>query len=164
MTRANFEIITGHFHPRKSYFQGNSSCYPSYMLEFVVKACVSSFSTNAGAPKNFYPEIDSSALSELIKDCGLTLGQVGNPSYFYKLDFFNRIVTVYDTASRWVNAPVDWEAKGWGGVYKGNNGRMGYSSIIKGKVLFTSEFKNLVDSKGKIKKLNFDNDIISIVK
>ena len=143
MTRANFLIVT---RSGKYKMQGNSSCYPSHMMASVLTFATSTASDNSGAINGFYDEPDSLALSEFIQNCGLTLGYVGNPNYYYEIDFVNQVVKVFGTKSRWINAPEDWEAKGWRGLYKGENGRMGYKDHwIKGKCIYQKSLKDLVE-------------------
>jgi len=142
MTRANIIIIDGTFAPRTTKFQSNSSAYPSWVLPNIIKACMSAYSNNRGATNNFYTEIDSTALSTLIDDLGLTLGTT-SANYHYTLDFFNKTLTIHGTKSVWVNAPKDWKAKGWQGCYE-EKGKFGYRDHNrKGKVILFCEFKDL---------------------
>ena len=151
MTRANFTIVTKQ---GKFKMQSNSSAYPSNMMESIIKFATSTASTNSFFDKElgidekaigFYPEPESRAISEFIEACGLSFGSVGNPTYFYEIDFVNRHVKVWKTTSRWINAPVDWEAKGWRGVWEGKNGKMGYmDNNIRGKMIYNKPLKELV--------------------
>jgi hypothetical protein len=142
MTRANFLIITK---DGKFKLQGNSSCYPSNVMSPVLKFATSTASTNSGATNGFYDRPDSRELSEFIEAVGLTLGSVGNPCYYYEIDFVKQTVKVFDTKSRWINAPVDWEAKGWRGLYTGKNGKLGYMDCnVKGKCIYNKTLSQLV--------------------
>ena len=142
MTRANFLIVTG---DGKFKMQGNSSCYPSNTMSAVLKFATSTASTNSGATNGFYKNPDSREISEFIEAIGLQFGSVGNPCYYYEIDFVKQTVKVFDTKSRWINAPKDWEAKGWRGCYTGKNGKFGYMDCnVKGKCIYNEYFINLV--------------------
>jgi len=146
MTRANFEIICG---DGKFKLQGNSSCYPSNIMKYVISFATSTRSLNAvveGEYKalGFYENPDSLAISEFIEDIGLTFGSVGNPSYFYQIDFVKKVLKVWDYKKRWVNAPLDWEAKGWKGCNQNSKGKFGYTGIVKGKCIYSKYFVDLV--------------------
>ena len=151
MTRANFTIVTKE---GKFKMQSNSSAYPSNMMEDIIKFATSTASKNAIFDKErgidesivgFYPEPESRAISEFVERCGLSFGSVGNPTYFYEIDFVNRHVKVWGTTSRWINAPVDWKEKGWQGVWEGTNGRMGYrDNNVRGKLIYNKPLKELV--------------------
>jgi hypothetical protein len=139
MTRANITIIT---RQGKFLFQGNSSMYPSNTMEDVFKFATST----AHKFKNkldFHDEPDSRDLSNFIENCGLTLGQIGNPSYFYEIDFVEKKIRVWDYKMRWVNAPIDWKEKGWK-CYEGKNGKYGWDSIVKGKLLLQLSFREMI--------------------
>lgn len=142
MTRANFLIVTA---DGKFKMQGNSSCYPSNVMADVLKFATSTASSNSGASNNFYDRPDSRDIANFIDAVGLTFGSVGNPSYFYEIDFVKQTVKVFGTKSRWINAPSDWEAKGWRGLYMGKNNRLGYMDCnVKGKCIYHEYFINLV--------------------
>lgn len=139
-TRANINIVTsqGNFK-----FQGNSSMYPSNTMEDVFKFATST----AHKFKNkmdFHDNPDSRDLSDFIENCGLTLGQIGNPSYFYEIDFVQKKIRVWDYKMRWVNAPVDWQAKGWKGCYDNGKGKFGYDSVVKGALLLQLSFREMI--------------------
>ncbi len=140
-TRANITIITKQ---GKFKFQGNSSMYPSNTMEHIFN-----FATSTAIKRenviSFFDEPDSCDLSTFIENCGLTLGQIGNPSYFYEIDFVEKKVRVWDYKFRWVNAPVDWEVKGWKGCYENEKGKFGYNSFVKGKLLLNLPFKEMID-------------------
>jgi hypothetical protein len=150
-TRANFTIVTKQ---GKFKMQSNSSAYPSHMMESIIKFATSTASCNAIFDKEagidekvlgFYPEPESRALSEFIEDAGLTFGSVGNPNYFYEIDFVNRHVKAWKSTSRWINAPADWKEKGWQGLWEGKNGRMGYmDNNVRGKLIYNKTLKELV--------------------
>lgn len=143
MTRANFLVITEN---GKFKFQGNSSCYPSYIFEYIVRFATSVKSSNLGAKDGFYTSPDSSDIAEFIENIGLTFGYVGNPTYYYKIDFINREVKIFDTKSKWVNAPIDWEEKGWRGCYQNDKGQFGYMDCwSKGKCIYKKTFIQLVN-------------------
>lgn len=144
-TRANFLIVTDR---GKFNFQANSSAYPSNTMKDVLTFAVSTASRNALFNKEngglgFYGNPDSWDLSAFIASVDLTLGTVGNPSYYYEIDFVQKHVKVWDYKPRWVNAPVDWEAKGWKGCYPNSKGQFGYDSVCKGKILYNQPFKAL---------------------
>lgn len=149
MTRANFLIIT---RSGKFKMQGNSSCYPSNTMSNVLTFATSTASMNAGAKNGFYDEPYSQDIAEFIESIGLTFGYVGNPTYYYEIDFVKQSVKVFETKSRWINAPLDWEEKGWVGVYQGKNGRMGYKDHnVKGKCIYQKSFSELVDNMKHLK-------------
>lgn len=142
MTRANITVLTIY---GKYKFQANSSAYPSNVIEPIINFATSVVSNNAvfNGKIGMYDEPCSSDLSTFIEEVGLTFGHVGNPSYYYDIDFVKGEIRVYDTNVRWINAPIDWEEKGWRGLYEGKNGKLGYHSIIKGKNLLTYSILDL---------------------
>ena len=149
MTRANFIIVT---EQGKFKMQSNSSAYPSQMMEDIIKFATSTASKNAIFDKakgidesviGFYPSPDSRDISNLVEACGLTFGHVGNPSYFYEIDFVNKHVKVWDSRISWVNAPIDWKERGWN-CWIGKNNRYGYSNWVKGKKIYDKSLKELV--------------------
>ena len=143
MTRANFLIVTG---DGKFKMQGNSSCYPSNIMAPILNFATSTASRNDGATNGFYDRPDSWEISKFIEAVGLTFGSVGNPNYFYEIDFVKQSLKVFDTKSRWVNAPKDWKEKGWGGVYE-EKGKIGYRDCnVKGKCLYNKTFNQLVET------------------
>jgi hypothetical protein len=142
MTRANFLIITPY---SKARMQGNSSCYPSNILKDLINFAISTASSNPGATNGFYPEPDSRDIATFIDAVGLTFGSVGNPTYYYEIDFVKQTLKIFGTRSRWVMAPLDWEAKGWRGVYQDARGRIGYMDHdVKGKCIFNKTFTELL--------------------
>jgi hypothetical protein len=150
MTRANFTIVT---REGKFKMQGNSSCYPEEVLPRAIKFMKSTESSNPGATNGFYDEPDSSDIADFIQKVGLTFGSVGNPSYFYDIDFVKHSIKVYDTKSRWVNAPADWEEKGWSGVWE-RNGKMGWMNHnVKGKCIHEEYFVKSYLRESKLKQL-----------
>jgi hypothetical protein len=141
MTRANIVIIT---RQGKFNFQCNSSAYPSNVMAIVLKFATSTASTNSGATNGFYDAPDSRELAEFIEDFGLTLGHVGNPSYFYDIDFVKQTVKVWDKKQRWVTAPADWKERGWN-CYESKKGVFGWHTDIKGKLIYEKKFSELVN-------------------
>lgn len=141
MTRANFIIVT---RQGKFKFQSNSSAYPSYMGESILEFALSTASTNGGATNGFYDNPDSRELSNFIENCGLTLGHVGNPSYFYEIDFVKQHVKAWDNKLSWVNAPLDWKERGWS-CWEGKNGKFGYTNWVKGKLIYNKRLSELLD-------------------
>lgn len=149
MTRANFTIVTKQ---GKFKMQSNSSAYPSNMMESIIKFATSTASNNAIFDKDagidekvigFYPEPESRAISEFVEACGLSFGSVGNPTYFYEIDFVNRHVKVWENRLSWVNAPADWKERGWN-CLEGKNGKFGYTNWVKGKMIYNKPLKELV--------------------
>lgn len=149
MTRANFHFITrqGCFK-----FQGNSSCYPSEMIPniFDFIKSVASHNSYFDSGFGFYDVPESNGVSTVIDTCGLTFGSVGNFCYVYEVDFVKQTLRIWDSRIYWVNAPTDWQAKGYH-CYKGENGTIGYSNWRKGKLLYNNSFSNII--------LNVANDI-----
>ena len=140
MTRANITIIT---RQGKFQFQGNSSMYPSNTMGDIFKFATSTINRHNGKI-DFWDEPGSCDLSTFIEECGLTLGQIGNPSYYYEIDFKTKLVKVWDYKMRWVSAPIDWEAKGWRGCYDNGKGKFGYDSVVKGKLLYSKGFRDMI--------------------
>ena len=140
MTRANFTIIT---EQGKFKLQANSSAYPSNVMDDLLKFAMSTATENAGGINGFYDEPDPEALSNFINDLYLTLGHVGNPTYFYDVDFVNKRVKVWGYASRWINAPSDWKERGWN-CWVGKNGKYGYTSFVKGRNLYDKSFDEVL--------------------
>lgn len=141
MTRANIVIIT----PQGKFkFQANSSAYPSWMMEDVIKFATSTASNNGGASNGFYPQPDTPELSAFIENTSLTLGHVGNPSYFYDIDFVKQTVKVWDKKRRWNYAPVNWEERGYHCPEKKND-KFGWHSDVKGKLIYEKKFSELVN-------------------
>ena len=135
-TRANFHLITKQGLHK---FQSNSSAYPSEMLPKIfrlVQSC--EFNT-----KDF-GEPDSLGLSDLFDGCGLTLGSIGNFSYVYELNFINKTLRVWNNKFRWVNAPNDWQERGWNCWVGGKNNTYGYTNWIKGKLLVSLKFDQML--------------------
>ena len=142
MTRANFLIIT---RQGKFKFQANSSAYPSYMGSHILEFAISTASTNGGATNGFYDSPDSRELANFIEGCCLTFGHVGNPSYFYEIDFVKQHVKAWDSRLSWVNAPLDWRERGWN-CWEGKNGKFGYTNWVKGKLIYNKRLSELLDS------------------
>lgn len=151
MTRANFTIVTSQ---GKFKMQSNSSAYPSNFMGDIIKFATSTASNNAifekdnGIDENvlgFYPDPDSREIANLVEACGLSFGFVGNPSYYYEIDFVNKHVKVWENRLSWVNAPADWKARGWH-CWEGKNGKFGYTNWVKGKMIYNKTLKELVKS------------------
>lgn len=146
MTRANIIIIT----PQGNFkFQCNSSAYPSNVMGSVLKFATSTASNNTGAPNGFYDNPDSDKLAEFIESFGLTLGHVGNPSYYYEIDFVKQHVKVWNSRLKWVKAPADWEARGWRCYQNTSTSGYGWHSNVKNKLIYNKSFRELV--KGIVK-------------
>lgn len=143
MTRANVYVIT---RQGKFKFQANSSAYPSNVMGDIIEFATSAASKNAifNGQIGFYDHPDSRALSTLIYEMGLTLGEVGNFSFVYEIDFVKQRVKVWNSTTYWVNGPEDWEAKGWN-CWKGKNGKYGYTNWKKNKLLFDKHFISLIE-------------------
>jgi hypothetical protein len=101
------------------------------------------FDTHHEKKLKFYDRPNAWDLAEFIKEANLTLGHVGNFSYFYEIDFNKQTFKAWDYTTRWINAPVDWEARGWR-CWKGTNGKFGYSTFCKGKKLLDVTFLDIV--------------------
>lgn len=141
MTRANIVIIT---RQGKFKFQSNSSAYPSWIMEPILRFIGSAASNLLETGKIvFYDAPDTFALSELIDKCGLTLGTIGNFSYHYEIDFVNKTIKVWDSNTRWVNAPIDWKERGYG-CWENEKGKYGWTNWVKGKLLYSKRFDELV--------------------
>lgn len=143
MTRANFKIITK---DGTLNMQCNSSAYPSEMMKPLLTFAISTHSSNMGATNGFYQNVGSNDLATLIDAIGLTIGSVGNASYYYEVDFIKQTVKVWENAMYWVNAPLDWEVRGWN-CWKGTNGKYGYSNWRKGKLIYEIGFKSIITVK-----------------
>lgn len=139
MTRANILIVTpeGRFK-----FQANSSAYPSQTMAPILLFATSTAHKNRGVNNGFYSEPDGTALSQFISDLDLTLGSIGNPSYFYEVDFVKQHVKVWGYKFRWNNAPLDWEERGWNCI-ENNKGQIGWNSFVKDKLLYNKKFSDL---------------------
>ena len=142
MTRANIVIITNQ---GKFYFQSNSSAYPSLMMKPIILFATSTASKNAifNNTIGYYDNPDTFALSELIDNCGLTLGSIGNFSYHYEIDFVKQTIKVWDSKTRWVNAPIDWRERGYN-CWESDKGKYGWTNFVKGKLLYFKKFDELV--------------------
>ncbi len=145
MTRANVVIIAGY--PAKHYFEKGGDGYLSGVMEDIFNF-VQSISRRRedrilGVTIDFWDRPDSSGLSTFIEDCNLTLGHVGNFSYAYEIDLNKQTIKAWDYKTSWVNAPLNWEEKGWS-CYKGKNGKYGYDNFVKGKKLVDIKFSDAV--------------------
>lgn len=150
MTRANFEIICSY--PKKHYFERGSDGYLSGVLpdifEFIL-SCAHLAHDNK-RKLEFYDRPGSLDFARFVSECNLTMGSVGNFSYVYEIDFNKQTVKAWDSKTRWVNAPEDWEARGWG-CWKGKNGKFGYTNWVKGKLLVDIKFTDMVSLAQTIK-------------
>ena len=79
-----------------------------------------------------------SMLQEAFDD--MSLGHIGNADYFYEIDLVKKTINAYESKMTWINAPSNWKERGWLGIYEGKNGRMGYTSIVKGKKIDITEY------------------------
>jgi hypothetical protein len=142
MTRANILVIT---RQGKFKFQSNSSAYPSWIMGVLINFATSTASRNAlfDGQIGFYDNPDSIALSEFIHSCGLTLGTIGTPSYYYEVDFVKQTVRVWESKTRWVNAPIDWKERGWN-CYQNSKGKYGWDNHVKGKLIYSKKLVELV--------------------
>lgn len=147
MTRANINIICGY--PKLHTFEKGGDGYPSEVIPEIFNLVLSCAHSQYGETKEnkmtleFWDTPQSWDLSDFINDLGLTLGHVGNFCYAYEIDFKKQTVKAWESAMRWVNAPLDWEARGWN-CWKGSNGKFGYSNWVKGKKLVDLKFSDMV--------------------
>lgn len=85
------------------------------------------------------PHDDEFDLKQFCIDIGnVRLGHVGNAYYYYDLNLDLHEVKAWEAATYWVNAPDDWQERGWG-CYLGKNGRYGYHNWRKGPVVYDSK-------------------------
>ncbi len=143
MTRANITLITKY---GKFELQCNSSAYPSYLMDDIINFATSAIGKSEGNMFIYDSGTDSGDLSEFIFTLGLTLGSIGNPSYYYIIDFKNGEIKVHNNARRWVTAPSNWKELGWQGLYYDEKGRFGFADWIKGKVIYRVNIIDLVES------------------
>jgi len=87
---------------------------------------------------NHRKDIPLSRLRDTFDD--MHFGHIGNPDYIYEVDIEKKEIAAWETRNKWVNAPDNWDEKGWNGIYKGKNGRMGYMSVAKGKRIDISNY------------------------
>ena len=126
MTRANLTIK---FYDNKWKFEMNDYPLPNNVvpkLLLMIDTCKTQY------------EIDLSKLQDYFGD--MSLGHIGNADYFYEIDIHKRTINVWDSKIKWINAPSNWKERGWLGIYEGKNGRMGYTSIVKGKKIDITEY------------------------
>jgi hypothetical protein len=145
-TRANITLTT---RQGKFKFQANGSAYPSNVMKSILTFAISVVSRNAYFKKvggiGYYDNPDGYELGNFIAQMDLQLGHVGNPTYFYDIDFTFGIIKVFESKRRWVNAPNDWQAKGWVNLEQNSKGRWGYYTEIKGKEIYNRFVLDLVD-------------------
>lgn len=138
MTRANFNIIAGYGSIK---LQIGSDGYLSGVIDEVKELVKSVASTNSFFKDGFgfYDNPSGDDLGKFISDLNLSIGHVGNFSYAYEIDFVKQKIKAWDSTIYWVNAPEDWEARGWN-CWKGNNGKYGYTNWRKGKLIYDKTF------------------------
>ena len=146
MTRANFEIICGY--PKKHYFEKGSDGYPESVLPEIFEL-IKDVSRKVAGEILFWGEPDGMALSKFIEELNLGLVLVGNFCYYYQIDFGKQTIKAWDSGLRWVNAPDNWKERGWN-CYIGKNGKYGYDTWIKGKLLVNITFSEVVTNKLEI--------------
>ena len=149
MTRANFEIICGY--PKKHCFEKGSDGYLSGVMGDIFKFILSCAHIDGGNLE-FYESPAAWDLAAFIKECNLTLGHVGNFCYAYEIDFKKKTVKAWNSNTRWVNAPENWEERGWS-CYKNEKGKWGYTTWVKGKMLINIKFKEMIRIEQDIKGL-----------
>lgn len=148
MTRANV-IIKKNWFPKKSYLERGGDGYPKEMIPELVRFLVGHVSKGAIARKEdniLYDGVDSSSLATLINNLGLTLGFVGNFCYMYEIDLTKGTIKAWESKTRWINAPANWKERGWN-CWTGANGKDGYTTWVKGKVVFETCIKKLLKEK-----------------
>lgn len=145
MTRANVVIIAGF--PAKHCFEKGGDGYLSGVMEHIFNLVKSVSKTREdrilGKVIEFWDMPDSRDLSTFIDSCSLTLGHVGNFSYAYEIDLNKQTIKAWDYKTSWVNAPLDWEERGWS-CHRGKNGKYGYTNYVKGKRLVDIKFSDAV--------------------
>jgi hypothetical protein len=145
MTRANIIIIHDGF-LGKAYFEKGSSGYPKEVVPELVRFLIGHVSKGAIERKDekiLYNGVAPHCLATLLNNLYLSLGQVGNPYYFYELDLTKGTIKAWESKTRWINAPANWKEKGYN-CYKGTNGKDGYTTWIKGKVVFSTDINKLL--------------------
>lgn len=120
MTRANLLILTKHGQKIKLHW--GSDAYPETVK---VQLWVLAMSEHEPTLENLADENNAGSLH---------FGYVGNPYYFYEVDQDSHTVKAWEARIKWVNAPNDWEARGWR-CWIGDNGRWGYPNWVKGNPL-----------------------------
>jgi len=151
MTRANIQIIQGQF-PKKTHLEIGSDAYPESVVPALVTFLLGH--VNSGAiyrndknpaevkEKELYDSISSSDLVILLQDTYATIGGVGNFSYAYEVDLVKGTVKAWESGIRWINAPLDWEKRGWR-CWTGKNGKAGYTTWVKAKKVFEISIEEL---------------------
>ncbi len=153
MTRGNITIIQNAWPSNKIYLEQNSDAYPENVLpdlfDFLMKHFSLSRYKDGEVP--FYQRIEPQPISKLISDNYLAFEHVGNPCYYYEVDLTKGTITAWESSTFWVNAPKNWEERGWN-CWLGENGKYGYTSWRKGKKIFHLSYKtlNLVVANDKI--------------
>lgn len=151
MTRANVVLKAKYSSDTK--LQIGSDGYPSEVLPAMVK-CLAQHINFSPHPEKMYDTFGSQEFGKLVDDLGLFPGHVGNPYYYYEIDLEKGIVRAWESQTYWVNAPVDWEEKGWN-CYKGSNGKFGYTNWRKGKKIFHTTVDDLMATKKDFEDVKF---------
>ena len=159
MTRANILIISGY--PSKHYFERGSDGYPTEVMPEIFKLVLAAAHPNHEFKKeiDFFDNVSSVDLAKFIDECSLTLGNVGNPCYYYEVDFKKQTVKAWESTTRWVYAPKNWKERGWV-CNETKNGRAGYTNLVKGKKLIDVKFSDMIRMKqtqnGFVPEVNID--------
>lgn len=141
MTRANIVIVHGSY-PKKAFLEKGSDGYPSEVIPELVKFLVAHVN-NSSSEERLYKYVSSDALVTLMSELYLTLGQIGNFYYAYEVDLVKGTIKAWESKTRWVNAPADWEKRGWV-CWLGSNGKYGYTNWVKGKIVFSTDIETLL--------------------
>jgi len=138
-TRANFLIVT---EQGKFKFQANSSAYPERILPDIFQLLQDSAYRSQS---NVVFDIDCGGLSKLIDNCSMTLGEVGNPSYYYHINMVEKTVKCWDYKLGWAYAPVDWRERGWNCWIGGKKKQYGYTTWKRGKLIYSKSFQDIIN-------------------
>lgn len=155
-TRANILVIQECF-PKKVNFEIASSGYPSYVLDTLVNFCTEHIIKYGSGEKKLYNRIDGMALRDFTNDLCPTISVVGNPSYIYEIDLVKGTLKVWNTKTKWVNAPLDWKERGWN-CWLGSNNKYGYTTWCKNKLLINYDIFALE----KLTEIKCENEIIKL--
>ena len=118
MTRAN--LIIKRAHERTIELHWGSDAYPEQVKPFL-EALIHEVAGDSLNVNDFAEHNPAGNIS---------FGLVGNPYFIYEVDLSAKHARGWSTKTRWVNAPQDWKARGWG-CYLGENGRYGYPTWVK---------------------------------
>lgn len=144
-TRANILIIQGGF-PKKVYFERINSGSPDQILLELINFCEKQYYNG-----KLYDRTMSDNIISLMVDLGLEVSQVGNFSYQYEIDLIKGTLRVWNSKTRWITAPADWQERGWNCHFNGKS--YGYTTWCKNKRLFNidiSKLDNLKDWQDKL--------------